>query len=55
MFHIDTPSYSVGDAITYKTQMRVYSVGTGLTLRAQNDAANSHAPTSHIVLQEISV
>lgn len=55
MFHIDTPSYSVGDAITYKTQMRLYAVGTSLTLRAQNDAANSHAPTSHIVLQEISV
>jgi len=55
MTHIDTPSYTLGQAITYKTQMRVYSVGTGLTLRAQNDAANSIAPTSHIVLQEISV
>lgn len=56
MTHLDTPSYTVGQAITYKTQMRLYvaeSTASGLGLRAQNAAADSVAPTSHIVLMEV--
>ena len=53
MTHLDSPSYTLGDAITYKTQMRLYSTGTNSVLRAQNDAANNQAPTSHIFLMEV--
>nr|BAR31033.1 endo-N-actetylneuraminidase [uncultured Mediterranean phage uvMED] len=53
MTHVDSPTYTLGNAITYKTQMRLYAVGTSAVLRAQNDAANNDAPTSHIVLMEV--
>ncbi len=53
MTHLDTPSYSLGQSITYKTQMRCYLTGTSFFLRAQTDAADVHAPTSHIVLMEL--
>tara|TARA_Y100000004_G_scaffold88105_2_gene98772 strand:- start:330 stop:992 length:663 start_codon:yes stop_codon:yes gene_type:complete len=53
MTHLDSPTYTLGDAITYKTQMRLYATGTNSVLRAQNDAANNNAPTSHIILMEV--
>ncbi len=56
MTHLDSPSYTLGNAITYKTQMRLYvasSTAAGMGLRAQSGAANVVAPTSHIVLMEV--
>tara|TARA_R100000329_G_scaffold12330_2_gene13370 strand:+ start:8441 stop:9103 length:663 start_codon:yes stop_codon:yes gene_type:complete len=53
MTHLDSPTYTLGDAITYKTQMRIYDAGGGAVVRAQNDAANVNAPTSHIILMEV--
>ena len=53
MTHVDTPTYTLGDAITYKTQMRLYATGTSVRLRAQDSAADVNVPTSHIVLMEV--
>ena len=53
MTNLDSPSYTLGNTITYKTQMNMYSSPTGIGLRAQNSAGNVTSPTSHIVLMEV--
>ena len=53
LLNLDSPSYSLGDAITYKTQMRLFQSASGTVLRAQNDAADVIPPTSFIVLMEV--
>tara|TARA_R100000654_G_scaffold12531_3_gene27268 strand:- start:99 stop:632 length:534 start_codon:yes stop_codon:yes gene_type:complete len=51
---LDSPSYSVGDTLTYKTQMRVYNTGTGTRVRAQtDDGGNANPPTSYMYLKEV--
>jgi len=53
---LDSPSYSTGDTLTYKTQMRVYNTGAGTTVRAQtNDNGGANPPTSYMYLQEVTV
>lgn len=53
MTHLDSPSYTVGQQLTYKTQMRMYQSATNAMLHAQHSAADVHSPTSHIVLMEV--
>tara|TARA_B100001287_G_scaffold258779_1_gene245424 strand:+ start:1534 stop:2067 length:534 start_codon:yes stop_codon:yes gene_type:complete len=51
---LDSPSYSVGDTLTYKTQMRVYNTSNGTQIRAQTtDDGNATAPTSYMYLMEV--
>ena len=53
MTHMDSPSYTVGQQLTYKTQMRMYQSATNAMLRAQHAAADVHDAISHIVLMEV--
>ena len=53
MTHLDSPSYTLGQQLTYKTQMRLYTTASGTVLKAQNAQANVHSPTSHIILMEV--
>ena len=51
---LDSPSYSVGDTLTYKTQMRVYNTAAGTQVRAQVDNnGNDNPPTSYMYLSEV--
>ena len=53
MTHMDSPSYTVGQQLTYKTQMRIYQAATNAMLRAQHAAADVHDAISHIILMEV--
>jgi hypothetical protein len=53
MTHLDSPSYTVGQQLTYKTQMRIYQAATNAMLRAQHAAADVHDAISHIILMEV--
>tara|TARA_B000000532_G_scaffold16430_1_gene11610 strand:+ start:2769 stop:3374 length:606 start_codon:yes stop_codon:yes gene_type:complete len=53
MTHLDSPSYTLGQQLTYKTQMRMYDTGGSPTLKAQDSAASVNPATSHIILMEV--
>tara|TARA_B100000212_G_scaffold35339_1_gene22924 strand:+ start:1347 stop:1952 length:606 start_codon:yes stop_codon:yes gene_type:complete len=53
MTHMDSPSYTVGQQLTYKTQMRIYQAATNAVLKAQHSAADVQDAISHIILMEV--
>ena len=51
---LDSPSYSVGDTLTYKTQMRVYRTASSTRIRAQTtDGGAANPPTAYMYLMEV--
>ena len=49
---VDSPTYNLGDSITYKTQFRLYSTGTGRVMDANPGLASSDGD-SYITLMEV--